>query len=135
MLKISERVRPCSARCSPRSVGRLTSSVESSRSIDRSGDTCCSSSPLGPLTRTRPGSTWTSTPEGMSIGSFPILLIASSPDSPDEGDDLAAHALAAGLVGGHDATRGRDDRGAHAAQYLRKLLGRRILAAAGLGHP
>src|SRR3954463_8976274 len=39
-------------------------------------------------------------------------------DLPDLRDDLAADALPAGVVAGHHATRGRDDRGAHAAEHL-----------------
>src|SRR4051812_39651701 len=39
-------------------------------------------------------------------------------DRPDLRADLAADALPAGVVAGHHATRGRDDRGAHAAEHL-----------------
>src|SRR4051794_2243343 len=131
MLKISDRVRPCRARCSPRSVGRVTRSVESSRSIDRSGDTCWESSPLGPLTRTWPGSTWTSTPEGISMGSLPMRLISLVCPLPDVSEYLAAHVLAPGLVGGHDPARGRDDGRAHAALHARQLIGGDGVAPAG----
>src|SRR3954447_13231750 len=133
MLKTSERVRPWSARCSPRSVGRLTTRRPSSRSKLRSRETAWRSWPLGPFTVTSPGPTCTSTLAGISIGSFPIRLIA--PHSPDVGDDLAADALAPRLVRGHDAGRGGDDHGAHAALHLRQFPGGRVLAATGLGDP
>src|SRR3954452_11352356 len=92
--------------------------MESSRSIERSGDTCWRSSPFGPLTRTRPGSTWTSTPDGISMGSLPMRLMDRSPDVCE---DLAANVLAPGLVGGHDTAGGREDRRAHAALHPRQL--------------
>src|SRR4051794_41704007 len=118
MFAISERVRPWSARWSPRSVGRRTTIVPSSCATSMSRATRSSSSPRLPLTRTSSGSMNTSTPAGTGMGCFPIRLM---PASPHVGDDLAAHLLALGLVTGHDALGGRDDRGAHAAEDLGDL--------------
>src|SRR5688572_7689708 len=131
MLKMRLRVRPCRARCSPRSVGRFTRRVESSRSIERSGETACDSSPLGPFTRTSPGSTATSTPAGIWIGSFPMRLMIRL---PDVGEDLAADALVAGLIRRHDTARSGEDGRPHAALDARQLVGGGVLATAGLGH-
>src|SRR6266511_3897778 len=134
MLAIRLRVRPCSARCSPRSLGRSTVKVPCGASppsppsaappcsIFIAGLTAWLSSPLGPFTVTRPGDTEMVTPAGTSIGFFPILLIASSPrGSPHVGDDLAADALLLCLVPAHHPARGRDDRGAHPAEDPRDL--------------
>src|SRR4051812_44503433 len=107
MLATRLRVRPCNARCSPRSVGRCTVRVPSSCSIFMSEERSCSSWPFGPLTTTCPGAMSISTPSGIAIGFLPIRLI-----SPDVGDYLAANSLRLCLVAGHDAARGADDRGA-----------------------
>src|SRR5581483_8651156 len=114
MFATSERVSPCSARCSPRSVGRVTRSSSSTCSTEMSRGMRSESSPLGPLTVTRSGSIETVTPEGTGMGCFPIrdMTLTSLPDARH---DLATDTLLAGFVAGHDAFRGRDDRGAHAA--------------------
>src|SRR5215218_6075206 len=114
MLAMRERVSPCSARCSARSVGRVT--ISSSPSWRTSIERFLRSwrSPRGPATRTTSGSIVTVTPVGMGMGLLPIRDI----DLPDLRDDLAADALPAGVVAGHHATRGGDDRGAHAAEHL-----------------
>src|SRR5215208_6753713 len=130
MLAMSDRVRPCSARCSPRSVGRRTTIVPSSCATSMSRATRSSSSPRVPFTRTSSGSMKTSTPAGTGIGCFPIRLIVGS---PDVGDDLAADATALGLVARHDAVGGRDDRGAHAAEDLGDLARVDVGAAARRG--
>src|SRR3954469_11559389 len=130
MFAISERVRPCRARCSPRSVGRVTTTSPSFFSTTMSRGLRSSSDPRGPLTRTTSGSIETSTPVGSGIGCFPMRLIA--PGSPDVGDDLAADARAAGLVAGHHAPRRGQDRGAHAAEHLRDLGVVHVGASAGL---
>src|SRR3954451_15289156 len=116
MLKMRLRVRPCSARCSPRFVGRVTCRVPLSCSTFISRETRCSSWPFGPFTRTSSGSIVTSTPLGTGMGCFPIRLIDRSPHVCD---DFAAHSCVARLVPHHDALRGGDDRGAHAAEDLR----------------
>src|SRR6187200_2609156 len=116
MFAIRLRVSPCSARCSPRSVGRATVRTPSSTLISISRLSSWVSSPFGPFTVTRPGATSTVTPAGISIGLFPILLMkVSLVRLPDVGDHFAADALLLGLVAGHHAGRGRNDRSAHAA--------------------
>src|SRR4051812_38609211 len=120
MLKTSERVSPCRARCSPRSVGRLTRSSPSACSIVMSRWTRSESSPFGPVTRTTSGSTVTVTPSGTGMGCLPIRLTTRSPDLRH---DLAADALLARLVAGQNAGRRRDDRGAHAALHLGDAVG------------
>src|ERR1700744_3556919 len=114
MLATSERVSPCRARCSPRLVGRVTSSSSPTRSTRMSRWMRSKSSPLGPLTVTRSGSIATVTPAGTLMGCLPILDIAAQ-WLPDPRHDLAADAPLAGLVTGHDALGRRDDGGAHAA--------------------
>src|SRR5215211_1467258 len=119
MLAIRLRVSPCSARCSPRSVGRSTVSVPSSMEIFMSRLRLCLSSPFGPLTATAPGLTSISTPSGISIGFLPIRLISCSPDVRD---DLSADPALTRLVAGHDSARGGHDRGPHAAEDARDVL-------------
>src|SRR5215207_8788967 len=124
MLAISERVRPCRARCSARSVGRVTSSSSPSclTSIERFLRS--SRSPRGPATRTTSGSIVTLTPVGRGMGFFPMRDMSVKWGAlPDLGDELAPDALTAGVVAGHHATGGRDDRGAHAAEDLRHRAG------------
>src|SRR4051812_44579206 len=89
--------------------------------------TVCWSSPRGPLTRTTPGSTETVTPEGTGMGCLPIRDIVKS---PYERDDLAADALATGLVARQDAVGRRHDRGSHAALDTRDLVVRDVMPAA-----
>src|SRR4051794_32131998 len=132
MFAISERVSPCSARCSPRSVGRVTSTSPSFFSTLMSRGLRSSREPRGPLTRTTSGSIEISTPAGTGIGCFPIRDISRS---PDVGDNLAADARAAGLVAGHHASRRGQDRGAHAAEHLRDLGVVHVRPPAGLRDP
>src|SRR3954453_3298025 len=128
MLNTSERVSPCRARCSPRSVGRVTRSSLSLCSTVMSRLLRSDSAPRGPVTWTTSGSMVTVTPSGTGMGFFPMRLIDRSPDLRD---DLAAHAGAARLVAGHDAARRRDDRGAHAALDLADARRRRVVALPG----
>src|ERR1039458_7866260 len=86
------------------------------------------SSPFGPFTRTELGSIATVTPLGTGMGCLPILDIRSR--SPDLRQDLAADARGARVVAGHHAVRGRDDRGAHAAEHLGDVLGVDVRAPA-----
>src|SRR5262245_48932134 len=130
MLAIRLRVRPCRARCSPRSVGRETTTVPFSCSTFIAAESVWLSSPLGPLTSTRPGAISTVTASGTAIGFLPIRLISSS-RSPHVGDDLAADALLLRFVPGHHAGRGADDRRAGAAVDPRHLLVVDVAAAAG----
>ena len=78
MLATSVRVRPCSARCSPRSVGRVTRTSSPTCSTAMSRAMRSESSPLGPLTVTRSGSIAIVTPEGTGMGCLPILDIVYS---------------------------------------------------------
>src|SRR4051812_8104868 len=132
MLLIRLRVRPWRARCSPRSEGRVTTTVPSSCVTVMSRLTRSSSSPLGPLTFTRPVSTWTSTPSGTAIGCFPIRLIERSPDL---GDELAAHARAPGVVARHHAPGGGDDGRSHPALDLGHLVGADVFPPPGPRDP
>src|SRR3954454_619145 len=131
MLATCERVSPCRARCSPRSVGRDTVSVSSFCSTVMSQWTRSKSSPRGPFTRTTSGSMETVTPAGTVMGLRPMRLMGSR--SPDLCHDLAADASAAGLVAGHDALRRRDDGGAHAAEHLGDAGGGDVVALARTG--
>src|SRR5712691_8260780 len=129
MFAIRVRVSPCSDRSSPRSVGRVTTIVSSAFSIVMRNGTVCDSSPSGPFTWTRPGDSATITPDGNSMGCFPILDISS----PDEADDLAADALLLGAATGHHPTRGGQDRDAHAAEDAWQAVLAGVDATAGLG--
>src|SRR4051812_25276913 len=134
MFATSDRVRPCSARCSARSVGRRTRSSSPSWTTSMSRDLRSWRSPRGPATRTSSGSTVTLTLPGTGMGFLPIRDIATFERSgrlSDVGDDFAAHAVLAGLVARHDALRGGQDRGAHAAEDLRDALGVHVGAATG----
>src|SRR5438552_18067437 len=113
MFATSVRVRPCSARSSPRSVGRSTVIMPSSCVIVIRWGTVCRSSPFGPDTVMRPGSTETSTPAGTSMGFLPMRLMAL----PDETDDLAADALGLGGAARDDTAGGRQDRSAHPGEH------------------
>src|SRR5919106_3639003 len=121
MFAIRLRVRPCRARCSPRSVGRLIVIVPSSCATFMSGERSWVSSPFGPLTATRPGATSTVTDSGTAIGFLPIRLMVRFRRSPDVSDYLAAHSLLLRFVAGHHADRGADDRRAGAAVHARHL--------------
>src|SRR5580765_4332092 len=128
MFATSERVRPCSARSSPRSVGRLTRSCPSSFSISIRTGTFWVNSPSGPLTVTRPGSTATLTPSGIAIGCLPIRLIGS----PDEADDLAADAPLLRGLARDQAARGGEDRRAHPPEDARQAVLASVHAPTGL---
>src|SRR6478752_7150691 len=134
MLAIRLRVRPCSARCSPRSVGRAIVTSPSACSTFMSVERLWLSSPFGPLTATWPGAISTVTASGREIGFLPILLIARS-SSPDVGDDLAADALFLRLVSGHHSARGADDRGACSAGHPRHVFVVDVAAPPGPGDP
>src|SRR4051794_17738708 len=130
MLATSERMSPCRARCSPRSVGRLTSSSPSVCSTVMSRDLRSDRAPLGPVTWTTSGSTVTVTPSGTGMGFLPIRDI----DLPDLRHDLAADTRAARLVAGHDPARRRDDRRAHAALHLADAARGGVMALARARH-
>src|SRR3954447_11884980 len=126
MLAISERVSPWRARCSPRSVGRLTRSSPSFCSTVMSRFLRSSSVPPGPATRTTSGSMVTVTVSGTGMGFLPMRDMPL----PDLRHDLAADAGLPELVAGHDAARRRDERGVHAALDLADAVRRRVVALA-----
>src|SRR5687768_9730837 len=141
MLATSERVSPCRARSSPRSVGRATTSSPSRCSIAMRCGTCCESSPSGPFTMTRPGESETDTPAGISIGAFPIrlkfflYLSGESPSdfSPDKTHDFAADAELLRRAARDQTVGGGHDRRAHPAEDAREAVLAGVDAAAGLG--
>src|SRR4029453_17137120 len=120
MFAISVRVRPCSARSSPRSVGRVTVIVPSDCSTFIRVGTCWESSPRGPLTITRPGEIETFTPVGNSMGCLPIRLIAVS--LPDEAQDFAADSFLFCRAGRDKAVRRGHDRHTHPAEDARQAI-------------
>src|SRR5687768_15819501 len=126
MFAISDRVRPCSARSSPRSVGRVTVISPSPCSICMRCGTVCESSPSGPFTCTRPAEIATDTVLGTSMGLRPIRLMRL----PDEGDHFAADAALRGLAAGDQPGRGGQDRGAETAEDARQAVLARVDAAA-----
>src|SRR5919198_2766761 len=132
MFATSVRVSPCSARSSPRSVGRLTTSSPSRCSILMRAGTCCESSPSGPFTWTRPGESATLTLAGSSIGLFPIRLISSL---PDETDDFAADSALGRRAARDEAARRRQDRRPHPAEHARQAILARVDPATGLRDP
>src|ERR1700730_12996692 len=130
MLAISVRVSPCSARSSPRSVGRVTVTVPSSCAICIRAGTCCWREPNGPVTATRPGSIETLTPEGSSMGLLPILLMRL----PDEAHDFASDAARLRSSARDETGRRRQDRDAHPAQHARQTILPRVDPAARRRH-
>src|SRR3954463_7940810 len=130
MFATSVRVRPCSARSSPRSVGRFTVTTPSACSIFIRAGTCCCSVPSGPATATRAGSIVTVTPSGTWMGALPILLIPF----PDEGHHFAADAALLRGAARDETGRGREDRDAHPAEHARKAVLPRVDPAARLRH-
>src|SRR5215204_4865448 len=131
MFAMRVRVRPCSARSSPRSVGRVTVIEPFSCSIFIRCGTTWVSSPSGPLTITRPGESETFTPAGTSMGCLPIRLISL----PNEANDLSADAALLRRPAGDDARGRRQDRRPHPAEHPRKPVFARVDAAARLGDP
>src|SRR3954471_3959147 len=127
MFAIKLRVRPCRARCSPRSVGRVTRIWPSSSLTSIARALASESSPLGPFTLTCSAAMLTSTPSGTAMGCFPIRDMGL----PDPRHQLATDARAAGIVAAHYAAGGGDDRGAHAAQHLGDLGRADVPAVAG----
>src|SRR5690242_6816111 len=119
MLATSVLVNPCRARCSLRSVGRVTRTSSPTCSTVISRATRSESSPLGPRTVTRSGSIETVTPAGTGMGCLPIRDIQKL--LPDPRHDLAPDALEASFVACHDSSGGRDDRRAHAALHARNV--------------
>src|SRR3954454_4730051 len=133
MFAISARVSPWSARSSPRSVGRVTVSVPFSCSIAIRVGTTWRSSPFGPWTATRAGSTVIVTPAGISMGLLPMRLMPfACSSSPDEADHFPADALALGGAARDAAAGGRKDGDPHPPEHARQTVLARVDSAAGL---
>src|SRR5438105_11697114 len=130
MFATSVRVSPCSARSSPRSVGRVTTTSLSRCSIFIRAGTCCCNVPSGPATATRAGSIVTVTPSGIWMGALPILLIPL----PDEGHHFAADSALLCGAARDETGRGREDRDAHPAEHPRKTVLPGVDPAARLRH-
>src|SRR5438132_11250984 len=137
MFAMSERVRPCSARCVRASVGRLTVSTPSWMLTAISGWKSLSSVAFGPFTVMWLPDTLTSTPCGIGIGLRPILLNCLSPlwPSPDETENFTAGTVLLGLLVGHEALRRRDDRDAEPAEHARQRVALRIYTQSRLRDP
>src|SRR5918912_579466 len=133
MFATSDRVSPCSARSSPRSVGRVTTSSPSRCSIFIRAGTCCDSSPSGPFTCTRPGESATLTLAGTSIGLFPIRL--TYPSLPDEADHFPADSALGRRAARDEAAGRRQDRRPHPAEHARQAILARVDPATGLRDP
>src|SRR6476661_7350901 len=119
MLLTSVRVSPWSCLWVFCSVGRVTTSVPSSRLTVMSGCSARLSEPFGPLTvRLRP-SMVTSTPDGTVMGRRPIRDMSSR--LPDEREDFAAQLRLARLLAGHDPLARADDDDAEAAEHPRDV--------------
>src|SRR3954470_14275856 len=133
MLLTRVRVRPWSCLCVFCSVGRVTTSVPSSRLTVMSGWRARLSVPFGPVTvRLRP-SIVTSTPDGTVMGRRPIRDMSSR--LPDEREDFAAQLRLARLLAGHDPLARADDDDAEAAEHARDVRLARVHAQAGLADP
>src|SRR6185369_3085504 len=131
MLLTRVRVRPWSCLCIFCSVGRVTTSVPSSRLTVMSGCRARLSEPFGPLTvRLRP-SMVTSTPDGTGMGRRPIRDM--SVHLPDEREDFAAQLRLTRLLAGHDPLARADDD--EAAEDSRDVGLARVDAQAGLADP
>src|SRR3954453_21438656 len=133
MLLTRVRVRPWSCLCVFCSVGRVTTSVPSSRLTVMSGWRARLSVPFGPVTvRLRP-SIVTSTPDGTVMGRRPIRDMSSR--LPDEREDFAAQLRLARLLAGHDPLARADDDDAETAEDPRDVRLARVHAQAGLADP
>src|SRR5262245_59085186 len=121
MLLTRERVRPCRARFSRSSSGRVTTRVSPSCWIVIVSGARCSRGPLGPCTTTCRPESVTSTPDGMVMGSLPTRDMTAP--LPDLAEDLAADVALARLAVGHQPLVGRQDGDAHAAQHTREPVG------------
>src|SRR5690242_16235877 len=105
-----------------------------SMATEISSGTVKRSSPFGPLALTVWPSRLAVTPCGTATGFLPIRDILLSSGSEHRADHFAAHIGLAGVVVGHDAAGGGDDRHAEPIVDARQVLGRDIDAAAGLRH-
>src|SRR6476659_1275235 len=122
MLLTSVRVRPCRARLSRSSSGRVTVRTPSSFDTVIGVTTVWLRVPLGPLTVTREPSIATSTPEGTTTCILPMrdmsVLSFSGLGLPDVGEDFPTHALLVRLAVGQQTLAGGDDRDAQTTEDL-----------------
>ena len=107
MLLTSVRVSPWSCLWVFCSVGRVTTSVPSSRLTVMSGCRERLSVPFGPLTVTLRPSIVTSTPDGTVMGRRPMRDMSYR--LPDEREDFAAQLRLTRLLAGHDPLARADD--------------------------
>src|ERR1700722_13324150 len=121
MLAMSERDRPCRARISPSSFGRVTVSTPSDCDTSIGAATVCWSVPFGPVTVTSRPSIVTVTPLGTVTGIRPILDIEPLPHRRSATPPPPPPLLPALFVR-HEAARGRDDRDPQAAQHSRQAV-------------
>src|SRR5512141_144823 len=133
MLLTSVRVRPWSCLWVFCSVGRVTTSVLSSRLRVMSGWSARLRLPLGPLTVTLRPSMVTSTFDGTVMGSRPIRDMSSR--LPDEREDFAAQLRLTRLLAGHDPLARADDDDAEAAEHSRNVRLAGVDPQAGLADP
>src|SRR6476620_10819729 len=119
MLLTSERVSPCSARCSRSSSGRCTTISSPSRVTVMSSGASSSRDPLGPLTATWLPLIVTSTPDGTVMGFLPIRDMVPLPDLTE---DLSADLALARLAVGEQTLVGGQHRDAHAAEHAGDLV-------------
>src|SRR4249919_2985908 len=115
------------------SVGRVTTSVPSSRLTVMSGWSARLSVPFGPVTVTLRPSIVTSTPDGTAMGRRPIRDMSFR--LPDEREDFAAQLRLTRLLAGHDPLARADDDDAQAAEDARDVRLARVHAQAGLADP
>ena len=124
----SERVSPCSARCSPRSVGRVTSSSPSVLlDVDVARD-ALGELALGAVDAHALGLDRRRSRRGHGDG---LLADAGHAGYQTSATTSPPTPARAGVVAGHHAAGGGDDRRAHAAQHLRDVLRVDVGAPAG----
>src|SRR4029077_3471837 len=133
MLLTRVRVRPWSCLWVFCSVGRVTTSVPSSRLTVISGWSARESVPLGPFTGAFRPPLVPSTPDGTVMGRRPIRDMSSC--LPDEREDFAAQLRLTRLLAGHDPLARADDDDAEAAEHPRDVRLARVDAQAGLADP
>src|SRR5687768_14463705 len=125
MLLINDRVRPCNARFSRSSSGRVTLSVPSWFVTEIVAAIVRLRVPLGPFTvmfcPEPVGTIVMSTPVGTVMGACPIRDIAVT--SPDVAEDFAADFALARFAVGHESLRGGQDGNAEAPEHARHIAG------------
>src|SRR5262245_21722605 len=135
MLLIRLRVRPCRLRLIRSSSGRVTFTALalSSYSTRMLRWYAISNLPLGPSTKTLPGSTFTLTPDGTTTGCLPIRDTDAL--LPDRAEHFAAQLLGPGLPVAHHALVGADHRDAQPFEHRLQLRAPLVNAAARLADP